>query len=357
MQRGDSLAGERSGTSRELDAVQARLQQIVCTLAGRESGHADIKHYLSDVVDWENDLHAARVQRAAGQSNTPAPRAAVTAEAIEHYLHAKFPQWGKPAVSQLQTLAGGFSKTTVLFDVNDALNGTQSLVMRAERPMVLVFFDGAKVANEFKILDRLVQIHRTPIDPQSPEVQQSHLRNWVRYRSLTELAHANVAYWRDEIAKLNLPPSLLLVRALEWLAGNVPECDDTPSLIHRDCGLHNILVANDRVSCVLDWENASMGDPAEDLSWLANGLRGRISREHILNLYAESSGRPAPRRIRYYDVFTALKYAVTCLNALMLLERHSQVSSGACQLGFLYMHHGTASLNEYIQLAEQDRSD
>jgi hypothetical protein len=57
-------------------------------------------------------------------------------------------------------------------------------------------------------------------------------------------------------------------------------------------------------------------------------------------------------RLRFFDVFTSLKYAVTCSQALALFEKNPAVPISACQLGLLYPYHGTAGLNNHLKAAQ-----
>ena len=50
------------------------------------------------------------------------------------------------------------------------------------------------------------------------------------------------------------------------LALTAPEFDGTPVWTHSDLGPANVLVANGRMSAVIDWGNVHIGDPARDIS-------------------------------------------------------------------------------------------
>lgn len=46
----------------------------------------------------------------------------------------------------------------------------------------------------------------------------------------------------------------------------VPECPEERNLVHGDFGSNNLLVSNNAVTSVLDWENALYGDPLFDIA-------------------------------------------------------------------------------------------
>ena len=46
-----------------------------------------------------------------------------------------------------------------------------------------------------------------------------------------------------------------------------------PVLVHADFKPGNILLDGDRITALLDWELAHLGDPLEDLGWVTQPLR------------------------------------------------------------------------------------
>ena len=57
--------------------------------------------------------------------------------------------------------------------------------------------------------------------------------------------------------------------AFDWLASHVPRTDRPAALCHGDAGPGNFLFVDDRVTALLDWEFAHLGDPRDDLAWVA----------------------------------------------------------------------------------------
>lgn len=55
---------------------------------------------------------------------------------------------------------------------------------------------------------------------------------------------------------------------VNWLRRNQPTTTPAPSLVHGDFRNGNLLIQDGRLSAVLDWELAHVGDPMEDLAWL-----------------------------------------------------------------------------------------
>jgi len=67
--------------------------------------------------------------------------------------------------------------------------------------------------------------------------------------------------------RLELPiPALRL--GLNWLLRSPPARPPAPAVVHGDFRNGNLLVSEDGLTAVLDWELAHTGDPMEDLAWL-----------------------------------------------------------------------------------------
>jgi aminoglycoside phosphotransferase (APT) family kinase protein len=57
--------------------------------------------------------------------------------------------------------------------------------------------------------------------------------------------------------------------SLEFLESNVPDPDGDPVLVQGDTGPGNFMYEDGRITAVLDWELAHLGDPMDDIAWLS----------------------------------------------------------------------------------------
>lgn len=109
--------------------------------------------------------------------------------------------------------------------------------------------------------------------------------------------------------------------ATQWLADNMP---DTAELVvtHGDYRTGNYLFEEDtgRITALLDWELARIGDFHEDLGWVLMQVFGTIDpdgtfrasdlfeREEFITEYEKRSGRSVNRKtLHYYDVMSSWK--------------------------------------------------
>ena len=74
--------------------------------------------------------------------------------------------------------------------------------------------------------------------------------------------------------------------------------DVSPTLVHGDLGPDHVLCSTDSVTGVIDWSDATVGDPAIDLSWTTRATPRRFA-EALLEAYG-SEGSGAPQRASYY---------------------------------------------------------
>jgi aminoglycoside phosphotransferase (APT) family kinase protein len=110
--------------------------------------------------------------------------------------------------------------------------------------------------------------------------------------------------------------------ALRWSAENAPK-NARHTVVHGDFRLGNLIVGEDGVRCVLDWELGQSGDPMEDLGWLcirtwrfggSAPVGGFGSREDLYRGYEKASGYPVdPAHVRFWEAFGNIKWVIHCL--------------------------------------------
>jgi aminoglycoside phosphotransferase (APT) family kinase protein len=116
--------------------------------------------------------------------------------------------------------------------------------------------------------------------------------------------------------------------AFRWLEANRPATSST-AVVHGDFRLGNVVVGDDGLRAVLDWELAHVGDPMEDLGWLCvkawrfgspSHVAGVGSLDALLDAYAAVAGiRPDPSVVRWWEVLGTLKWGIMCI---MQAEAH-----------------------------------
>ncbi len=140
-----------------------------------------------------------------------------------------------------------------------------------------------------------------------------------------------VAGWTERYARARTDEVPELERALSWLAASQPPRETGAALIHNDYKYDNLVLDPadlSRIVALLDWEMATVGDPAMDLGsslgyWvdaadppelraMAFGptpLPGNLDREALVARYAAATGRDPGDPVFLY-VYGLAKLAV-----------------------------------------------
>jgi aminoglycoside phosphotransferase (APT) family kinase protein len=144
----------------------------------------------------------------------------------------------------------------------------------------------------------------------------------------TALPHLRTMSSTSEIAQLDAEyrsfgwPRPVFELALRWLADQDPGPSAQLTLVHGDFRHGNLIIAQDGVRAVLDWELAHLGDPMEDLGWICvNSWRfgeidkpvgGLGAREDMFAGYAARGGVVDPARVNFWEVMGTLRWGIMC---------------------------------------------
>lgn len=115
----------------------------------------------------------------------------------------------------------------------------------------------------------------------------------------------------------------ILELAIRWLRDNPPKPSDTV-LVHGDFRLGNLMVDENGLVAVLDWELAHLGDPREDIAWICvNSWRFGVMERRVggfgdlnelLDTYNETSGKNfLAKEIDWFEILGSLKWGIMCM--------------------------------------------
>jgi len=116
--------------------------------------------------------------------------------------------------------------------------------------------------------------------------------------------------------------------ALNWLRDRQP-AEGGRGLVHGDFRNGNLLVDEQGLVAVLDWELTHIGNPLEDLGYVCGNVWrfGRTDKpvggfgqyEDLLAGYRAVSGAaPALEELRYWEVYCALNWGLVCLTMIQM---------------------------------------
>lgn len=123
---------------------------------------------------------------------------------------------------------------------------------------------------------------------------------------------------------LSLPePYPVLELGLRWLKVNQPPHTAATTVVHGDFRNGNLVIGDDGVRAVLDWEIVHLGDPAEDLGWLCvkawrfgakEPVGGFGPYEQMLEGYAAGGGRPVDlATVKWWETLGTLRWGLGCI--------------------------------------------
>ncbi len=122
------------------------------------------------------------------------------------------------------------------------------------------------------------------------------------------------------------------------------------TFVHGDFRMGNLMIEDERVSGVLDWELAHIGDPVEDLGWLCvpawrftrqdRPAAGLASREQLLRAYERHAGIAVEEAILgWWELAGTLRWGVMCvIQAFVHLSgaarsvEHAVIGRRACEV-------------------------
>jgi aminoglycoside phosphotransferase (APT) family kinase protein len=363
IQAEQGLARQREVAAlRSLGAVIARQSADVVRERSARQGQSKIEAVLARLgsIDhqWLTTYDSAikrPVGAAAASSNEPTTRSATgpspTVATVTAYLRRAFPQSPQIAATEVVSIPGGRSKKTFFITIN----GTDALPADAViRQDYALKYEGTKVRDEYQPLAKLsamglpvprplhLEAAESEIGPpfmlverlkgtapgsyfglktpcpgafrdlarmlaslhRTPPAELGFADRITATNSLESLIDQYELKWRTNATK----PSPLVDYAYAWARHEARRDPGRIVVVHGDSGPYNFLVDADRLTAVLDWEFAHLGDPAEDLGIARVYAEDVMEWREFLDIYATAGGPEVPEhRVRLAMVLQFLK--------------------------------------------------
>ncbi len=139
----------------------------------------------------------------------------------------------------------------------------------------------------------------------------------------TGFARREIAKWRELIAVSEHPPEPILTDLICWLEANAPATERI-TLVHGAYRTGNLLIHEDRISAVLDWELQVLGDPMYDVAYVLSDLNREatpllsnlVERDAFFRDYEAATGFTIDEEVcRYYNALYAMRSAAFWMSA------------------------------------------
>ncbi|MEY4721670.1 MAG: hypothetical protein RIQ46_1395 [Pseudomonadota bacterium] len=358
------------------------------------------------LADWEAATLLADLP---SSDENSASAFAITRDRLEAYLRDRFGE-ADMALTEFRPLPGGFGKETILFSVaGEALSGdfvmrrdpgdNQSLAndcheVAREYPVIHAAFERGFPAPDALWLDtehallpggHFIVMRKSPgelggdffgaarqVAPElsdalagiaaklhtlEPLLELGDLASFIKPElwelSRGEAARRYIAGWRDYYLAESHTPSPALLAIYGWLLENVPDRPQPASLIHGDVGFNNFLFENGQLTAVLDWEFAHIGDPAEELGYIAVTTGASLDWERFIASYVAAGGDPVDDETLHY--FKVWAYARNASASNILWTRFADGLIGDLKVSILPYHHYPHFIQGAAQLIAQTR--
>jgi aminoglycoside phosphotransferase (APT) family kinase protein len=253
-------------------------------------------------LEWSND-DDQKEQHALVLRIDPSGSLIYSDRNIEFHVIEAVHKAGFP-VPQMWFLETGANPLGAPFLIMERVTGTAS-------PEILYAENFEKERNTLgeRFIELLSELHNMDIDSLDlPFVDRPTNDN---------AAELSLDHWEKTMREQQLEPQPFLTEGFRWLRANAPKAPRV-SLLHGDYRAGNFLFEEDRITAIVDWELASLGDPLQDLGWavmnlwrLNNKICGFYELEEFLQRYEEVSGIPVDRQAMvWWEVWANMKLAV-----------------------------------------------
>ena len=133
---------------------------------------------------------------------------------------------------------------------------------------------------------------------------------------------------------------------IEWLPKNIPDDDET-TIVHGDYRLDNMILRNNEVIGILDWELSTLGHPIADFSYHCLSWRtqeafwdeaklkelGIPSEKEYMEMYCKYSGKDLSKNWEFYMAFNMFKIAGILQGILGRVRDGTAASKHAEEIG------------------------
>lgn len=218
------------------------------------------------------------------------------------------------------------------YEMDPATFGEPAMVIErmAGNPQTSNLFNGGPDADQAEevcthLCELIAELHLTDVEKLNVDGQLSDPRHvgvdissWDRYMDTT------FAYYLKGYHDGDFDPLITYMDAYLTLRRQKPR-PLRLSLIHGDFNPANFLYANGRVTALIDWENARVGDPREDLGWMQTmdllsntNVLGSVKKEGgFLQYYNKLTGfNVTQEEVNYFSLFGTANIAVPVASAL-----------------------------------------
>jgi aminoglycoside phosphotransferase (APT) family kinase protein len=289
---------------------------------------------------------------------------------VESYLRSRSFASDDMKITRLERISGGFSRATWIMDTRCSEWGARTFIVRQQLRGGIVEGIAADVKHEYPLLQVLhsegmpvprplvyctganpfghdfMMVERLPGRTAGTAIGESavagerflqdvartlarlHSIDWTRHRaalcgsrvwhpsptaSRAALVRELIDRWYVFVANNIGILSPAVETCFAWLHAHAPESDDRPRIVHGDVTFANMLEHEGRLTALLDWEVACLGDPAKDVAHIKPVVERRVPWARFMHWYQAAGGQSIDAEtLLFYEIFKAVTHtAVT----------------------------------------------
>ncbi len=125
---------------------------------------------------------------------------------------------------------------------------------------------------------------------------------------------AQVRLYQELYESARAAPVPLLGALLAWAERSLPVGDAPSAVLWGDPGAHNLLVADGRITALLDWELTHVGDPLDDRGAAVWSCLSSLEPEDVVAGYEEIVGSVDRHRLSYFVALACATRSVMVVN-------------------------------------------
>lgn len=326
-----------------------------------------------ELISIENDLHDRITelrdeisdQPVSEGAETPVQGSTTTPEKLTTYLRKRYPEHPEIRVKGLTVVPGGRSKETTIVELENGGDLPKELVLRKDQAISIV---ESKAADEYAVLDVVYRLGGVPIprpilferdesilggtfllmekasgtrqgeffpeylctveDKKAIGTQLAQILGRLHSMDVGEFKGSHLdtkadmkkallerieEKYRLNTVQMEMPPNPSVEYAYHWLLENVEiALTGDMCLLQGDLGLHNMLIDENRITALLDWELVRIGLPASELGDTIHLIEFLMPLEEFVEIYQNNGGSASacdPKALTYYAVLQAMHAA------------------------------------------------
>jgi aminoglycoside phosphotransferase (APT) family kinase protein len=138
-----------------------------------------------------------------------------------------------------------------------------------------------------------------------------------------DFALREIAKWESLITQSLRKPEPVLTEILMWLKANAPAVQRL-AFVHGAYRTGNLIVKDDAIAAIIDWELQVIGDPMYDVAYVLSDLNREgspllscvVEREFFLDYYQQLTGLTVDLEVcRYYEILYMMRSTAFWLSA------------------------------------------